>query len=338
MGVVGGELVKVREQRRGLEGVDAGVDLTDSLLRRREGFLLDDGFDFRRIWRLAQNPPVAGGAGGSGGQNRHCRLLGLVKLPELLDRLRPDERHIAGKHQNVLVAGDGFACALDGVAGAALLCLLDEADARCGHCCLHPLCLVTDHGIDVARSHNLAGGGNHVGQQRLAANLVQHLGPLRLQPRPLARRHDDHGQLCVPFHASLPIRILFLPHCSFPVHESGWRGGLVLHLSESRLGARGFSGCWTWATRRQKVHSFTVSQYIGGVTSPGGGRAAPHRRLCYCQYARTGGNFVQRRKRGWGTQPVGARETDGLGSRYPTLRIGREGWGTGVVGILRLDR
>jgi hypothetical protein len=56
-----------------------------------------------------------------------------VKLPEPLDGLRPDERHVAREHQNVLVAGDGLARALDGVAGAALLGLLDETNAGGGH-------------------------------------------------------------------------------------------------------------------------------------------------------------------------------------------------------------
>ena len=41
-------------------------------------------------------------------------------------------------------------------------------------------------------------------QQRLSADLVEHLGALRLQPRPFARRHDDYRQLVVAFHAPLP--------------------------------------------------------------------------------------------------------------------------------------
>jgi hypothetical protein len=54
---------------------------------------------------------------------------------------------------------------------------------------------VADDDVDVGWSHHFAGGGDHVSQQRLAADLVQHLGPLRLEPRALARRHDDYGQL-----------------------------------------------------------------------------------------------------------------------------------------------
>ena len=52
-----------------------------------------------------------------------------MELPEPLDGLRPDEGHVAREHQNVLVAGDGLARALDGVAGAELVGLLDELDA-----------------------------------------------------------------------------------------------------------------------------------------------------------------------------------------------------------------
>ena len=51
-----------------------------------------------------------------------------MKLPELCDRLMADQRHVAREHENVFVAGDSLARALDGVAGAALLNLLHKGD------------------------------------------------------------------------------------------------------------------------------------------------------------------------------------------------------------------
>jgi hypothetical protein len=138
LALLASSLVEMSQQRRGLEGVDAGVDLAQRVLRGGERLLLDDGLDLGLIGRFAHDAAVAGGVGGRGGQDGHRRLLGLMELPEPLDGLRADQRHVAGEHQNVLVAGDGLAGALDGVAGAALLGLLDEANAGGGHRGLHP--------------------------------------------------------------------------------------------------------------------------------------------------------------------------------------------------------
>ena len=44
------------------------------------------------------------------------------------------------------------------------------------------------------RGNHLAGRGDDVRQQRLAADLVQNLGPLRFQPRAFARGHDHDGR------------------------------------------------------------------------------------------------------------------------------------------------
>jgi len=79
------------------------------------------------------------------------------------------------------------------VPSAELLGLLDKADAGRSYRCPHLLRLVADDDEYLAGRDDPARGGDYVGQQRLAADLVQHFGPLRLQPRPFARRHDDHG-------------------------------------------------------------------------------------------------------------------------------------------------
>ena len=76
----------------------------------------------------------------------------------------------------MLVSGDGFSRALDGVASAALVSLFDEMDASGGNRCFDPFGLMADDGIDVAGSHNLSGSRNDMGEQRLTADLVQHLG------------------------------------------------------------------------------------------------------------------------------------------------------------------
>ena len=181
------------QQGGGAEGVDPGVDLRQRVLSGSESLLLDNGLDLGGAGRWAQDATVAGRVIGRGRQDGHRRLLGLMKAPKPRDSLGADQRRVAGEHQNVLVAGDGLAGALDGVAGAALLCLFNEANARGGHRGLHPLRLVANDDENPARLHDAAGGGDDVRQQRLAADLVQHLGPLRLEPGSLARRHDDHS-------------------------------------------------------------------------------------------------------------------------------------------------
>jgi hypothetical protein len=92
----------------------------------------------------------------------------------------------------VLVADDGFACALDGVAGTARVSLLDEANAGGGYRGFHPLRLVADDDKDMGRIDNLAGCCDYMPEQGLAADLMQHLGPTRFEPRALAGRHDDY--------------------------------------------------------------------------------------------------------------------------------------------------
>ena len=52
-----------------------------------------------------------------------------MKAPEPLNGLSANQRHVAGEHQNILVALNGRPRALNRVAGAELLGLLDKADA-----------------------------------------------------------------------------------------------------------------------------------------------------------------------------------------------------------------
>src|SRR5579863_6098903 len=53
---------------------------------------------------------------------------------------------------------------------------------------------MSDDGEDILRRHNARGGGDHVSQQRLAGNLVQHLGMTRLQPRSFTGGEDGDSE------------------------------------------------------------------------------------------------------------------------------------------------
>ena len=105
VGVVGGEQVELGEERFGFEAVDAGVDLGRVELGGREGLLLDDGRDLGRVGLAAQDAAVAGGVGRDGGKDGHGGVLAQMQLAERGERLRADERDVAGEDQQVLRDG-----------------------------------------------------------------------------------------------------------------------------------------------------------------------------------------------------------------------------------------
>ena len=103
--------------------------------------------------------------------------------------MRRDLRRVAGKNDDVVVGGE---CGLrdhQSVSGAALIGLQDEIDARVSHDRADALGFVTDDDEDVRGRYDAAGGRDNSGQQRLAADLMQNLGQLRLEPRAFACGH-----------------------------------------------------------------------------------------------------------------------------------------------------
>jgi hypothetical protein len=80
------------------------------------------------------------------------------------------------------------------VASAQLLGLEHKMHACAGNGSFNSLRKMADDNKNVGRSRDLAGCRNHMRQQRLASDFVQHLGPPGLQPRPFARSHDDYCQ------------------------------------------------------------------------------------------------------------------------------------------------
>src|SRR5580658_4304688 len=77
---------------------------------------------------------------------------------------------------------------------AALLSLLYKVNARRFRGRANPIGLVSHHNIDVLGSNHLARSRDDMHQQRLATDFMQHLGPLRLEPRALAGRHNHNGR------------------------------------------------------------------------------------------------------------------------------------------------
>ena len=74
----------------------------------------------------------------------------------------------------MVVSGQRFAAHHDGVAGAALFSLENEADAVVRHGGFDAIRFVAHDGVDILDGHHLPRGIDHVLKQRLAADLVQH--------------------------------------------------------------------------------------------------------------------------------------------------------------------
>ena len=145
-----------------------------------QSLLLHDRFYLGPIRRVANNSPIARRIVRLRGQNRHRSAFRQMQRHQVLQRLRLNERHIAGENKDVLVPCDRLARALNGVTGSALLLLLDELNAGAGHRLPHTLRLVADDCVNILVLRQAAGCGDYMAQQRFAADLVKNFGPPRL--------------------------------------------------------------------------------------------------------------------------------------------------------------
>ena len=144
--------------------------------------------------RGSEDAAVAVRIGRTGGEDGHGGRVQGVEGMEGVDGFRLDERDVAGEDQDVCVGGDGGLGALDGVAGAELVLLEDEADAGFGDGGFNLLCLVADDDVDVFRADDFGRGGDDVAEQRTASDGVHDLGPLGLEARAFTRGQDDDCQ------------------------------------------------------------------------------------------------------------------------------------------------
>ncbi len=116
-----------------------------------------------------------------------------MEVAQLLDGLRSNERSVAVEHDDEIVGRESLAGDHQGVSGAALLALQHESDSGGGDGVPNAIGFVSDDGIHIAGRNDFGRGRDHVRQQRLAADFVQHLGMLGLQPRPFTRCQDGDG-------------------------------------------------------------------------------------------------------------------------------------------------
>ncbi len=86
------------------------------------------------------------------------------------------------------------ASAHDGVTRAALLRLQDKLHAKLFYGSTHVIRLMADDHVNVTGRHDLPRCLDHMSQQWLAANLMQHFGAAGLKTRAFAGRHNDDGE------------------------------------------------------------------------------------------------------------------------------------------------
>ena len=117
-----------------------------------------------------------------------------MKIAQPGDGLGANQRHVSGEHQHGIVAGERLAALHHGVSGSKLLALLDKTNAIAGDSFANALRLVPDDAVNITAGDDGGSGADHVGNERQAANRVQHLGPLGFQARALARSQDGDGK------------------------------------------------------------------------------------------------------------------------------------------------
>jgi hypothetical protein len=172
--------------------LDPGIDFTDFVLELAQSVLFDDRSN--AVAARANDASVTKWLWHFSRQHSHGGFLCKMKITQVLDGAGKEQRHITGKHQNVLVSLHLFAGALNGVSGAALICLQDKLHAHGRHHRAHGFRLMADHNVDVSGRRDLQRRGNYVRQQRPAADFVKNLGAFGFEPRAFAGRHDDNGE------------------------------------------------------------------------------------------------------------------------------------------------
>ncbi len=182
LAVLGAQPAERRREQIAAEAVDRGVDLVDLELLGRGVTLLDDASDVAVA--IATDASVARGIGEARREQRGRGTALTVLSDERGDGLAPQQRRVAGEHQEVarlveVVVDEARHADEHRVARAALHDLLDEPDAKGRrtellHLLRDGLGAVTDHhdgAIDVASAQ----GAQHVQQHRPTAQEMEGL-------------------------------------------------------------------------------------------------------------------------------------------------------------------
>ena len=209
LGVVIADLGQRVEQGAGVEAVEAGVALVDRRLLGRGVLLLDDALHL--AVGVADDATVASGIVQLHGEHHHGGVVLVAHLRQTGDGLGLDERAVAGKHrQRAVEAGEGVGAGKHRARRAVLHFLhhdlrvaLDQRD--------NLLAGMADHRCHLGDAGGV-GGIDHPAHERLAQNLVCHLGLFGLHAGTRARSQNDSGS----FHAILLGRKRERRECAAP--------------------------------------------------------------------------------------------------------------------------
>ena len=196
LGVVVADLGQRVEQGASVETVEAGVALVDRRLLGRGVLLLDDALDL--AVGIADDAAVAGGVVQLHGEHHHGGVVLIAHLRQAGDSLGLDERAVAREHrQGTIEAGESVGAGEHRARRAVLHFLhhylrvaLDQRDDL--------LAGMADHRRHLGDAGGV-GGVDHPAHERLAQNLVCHLGLFGLHAGARARSQNDSGS----FHAIL---------------------------------------------------------------------------------------------------------------------------------------
>ena len=186
LGIVVTQLREPAAQQPRLAGHQAGIDLVDAALLRAGILVLHDTLHL--ALGIAQYAAVTRGLRDPGGEHRQFAAAGGIgQSPQ---GPGTHQRYIAVQHQHGVIVGDGGQGLHERMTGAQLLRLQHPLHPRLFECGGHLVAAVAVHHMDRGGFERRR-GMQHMFEQRLAAQRLQHLGQIGIHPLALACGQDD---------------------------------------------------------------------------------------------------------------------------------------------------
>ena len=183
------ELPKPALEELGFHRQHAGIAFADPALARA-GIVLFDHAQYLALG-VAHDSAITGGVGKLRREQAHA--LGACEFEQRLQRLGSDQRHVAVEHQHQVAVGHARQRLLHCMPGAKLLALQHPAQGRRAHRGTYAFAAVAVDDMDERRLE-CARGVEHMREQRVAGERLQHLRQVGAHPLALARGEDDYGK------------------------------------------------------------------------------------------------------------------------------------------------
>jgi len=174
------------------EAVHPGVQLADGKLFRRGMSFLDDCLHHPAP--VSHHPAKPAGIGGQQGKHADGTTIFRLRLHKRLQCAGGQQGHVGVHHQHqVRCACQQGTGGHDGMRRTELL-LLPDAGSVIAHHRLHLVAAMTNH-HHWRLVGQLAGGFQHMADERLACQRVQHLGQAGFHPDALSGSQNDNGNV-----------------------------------------------------------------------------------------------------------------------------------------------